>query len=196
MFKFTMRRIVKLFHPKDKNYLLEILKKDMNIYDTVDFFKKNKSKAIPSKEIIERILLKDIINLHNDTGIQSIDRIKSMIKAIRQGKEILSDEKKIPNVRLVKTKDNKHVLFDGHHSMLAYMFCGRQYLHKIPHIIVEDEDKCITDEEIKVFFGEHADKADWKEHTINWQEEKEKQLCKRIQKNMGELMYSISKALQ
>jgi hypothetical protein len=186
------KRIIKLFHPAEKASVLEIPKKDMTIYDTIDFFRKNKLKAVTNKEISEKILLKDIINLHNDTGIQSIDRIKSMIKAIKQGKEVISSEG-IPNIRLVKTKD-KHVLFDGHHSMLAYMHCGKEYLHEIPHIIVEDE--CITDEEIKVFFGEHADKADWKKHTINWQAEKEKQLCKRIQNNMGEVIHSINKALQ
>jgi hypothetical protein len=189
-------RIIKLISPNnDNSTTISSLKisGEHTIYETVDVFKQNIPKDKSIEEVKERILLKDIINLHNDTGIQSIDRIKSMIKAVRQGKEILSNEN-IPNVRLVKTKDNKHILFDGHHSMLAYMHCGKQYLHEIPHIIVEDE--YITDEEIKVFFGKHADKADWKEHTINWQEEKEKQLCKRIQKNMGEVMHSINKALQ
>jgi hypothetical protein len=190
-------RIVRLIYPNKGKISISSIKisGDHTIYGTVDVFKQNIPQDKSIEEIKEKILLKDIINLHNDTGIQSIDRIKSMIKAIREGKDILSD-KKIPNIKLIKTKDNKHVLFDGHHSMLAYMFCGKQYLHEIPHIIVENEDKCITDEEIKVFFGDHANKADWKEHTINWQQEKEKQLCKRIHKNMGEVIHSISKALQ
>ena len=141
------------------------------------------------------ILLKNIINLHNDTGIQSVERIKSMIKSIKEGKEVISSEG-IPNVKLVVSKDKGYVLFDGHHTMLAYMYCSKEYLHEIPHIIVEDEQGFTKNEEMKVFFGEHSKNADWKINTINWQASKEEQLCKRIHKNMGEVMHSISKALQ
>ena len=161
-----------------------------SIYDSVEVFKKTSNPKFVLKEIKEKISLKEIINLHNDTGIQSISCIKSMIKDIKSGKEIFSNDG-FPNIKLVKTK-NEWVLFDGHHSMPAYMVMGKKFLHEIPHMIVKNQDDCVNDDEITVFFGEHGKNIkDWKKYTINWQAKKEKQLCKRIQNNIGEVLESI-----
>jgi hypothetical protein len=195
-------RIIKLIYPYKPNSNLiklsisgpPISKKCVTIYDTVDFFLHNiflKSKFNTFiKSVKNRILLNKITNLHNDVGIKDITQIKSMLNQIISGKDIFNTNK-LPNIKLVKSKDNHWILFDGHHTMLAYMFTGRTYLHEIPHLIIEDEERgYASDKEICVFFGEHASKIkgnNWKEYVINWQAEKGKQLCKRIQKNMGEV---------
>ena len=194
-------RIVKLFYPyRPKNNLIKnsiskvpVSKKYFTIYDTVNYFLdsiflKQKNKVSITK-ISNRILLGSIINLHNKDGVR-LPTIKSMIKQINSGKDIFHDNG-LPNSKLIKSKEGKWVLFDGHHTMLAYMFNGRKYLHEIPHLIVEDGKKeYVTDKEISVFFGKHASKlkdGNWRKYTINWETDKEKQLCKRKQKNMREL---------
>ena len=92
-------------------------------------------------------------------------------------------------------KDNQLLLFDGHHSMLAYMNAGKRYLEEIPHIIIQDKDKGhVDDRDIIVFYGEHAKAIKnygWKDYVINWQAVKEKQLCRRVQRDMGELFCAI-----
>ncbi len=163
----------------------------MNIYETVDKLKK-KQKTI-NKKVTNKIKLIKIINLHNSTGIKDNSQIKFMIKQINSGKDILSP-KGLPNIKLVKQKKKEWILFDGHHSLLAYMVAGRKYLNEVPHIIVENKDRYVTDKEIIVFFGKHQKKlknSNWRKYVINWQASEEKQLCKRIQKNMGELLKSI-----
>jgi len=117
-----------------------------------------------------------------------------MIKQIKSGKDILSPNG-LPNIKLVKTEQSEWVLFDGHHSLLAYMIGGKKYLNQIPHLIIENENGHVTDKEILVFFGIHSKKlkdSDWRKHVINWQAPKEKQLCKRVQRNIGELLDSIN----
>lgn len=167
---------------------------DMIIYDTVDVFKEKflTSKIkFSSKKIKNCVPLKEVINLHNVDGIRDIGQVKVMVKKIKSGKDIFNTDG-LPNIKLVKTKDEKWVLFDGHHSMLAYMLSGKKYLSEIPHLVVEDEkNEFVTDKEIFVFFGDHSSKLkdkNWRNFVINWQAPKERQLQKRIQKNMGELL--------
>ena len=115
-----------------------------------------------------------------------------MAQPIKSGEQILFIG--IPNIKLVVTKESALLLFDGHHSMLAYMLVGKKYLHEIPHMLVYDENSgYIEDREILVFYGQHSKKIendDWRRYVINWQADKEKQLSRRVQKNMGELFQS------
>ncbi len=168
------------------------------IYDTVDFFEKNiflKGKMnIVIKQIKHKTNLKEIINLHNTNGIRDLSQIKAMVQKIKSGDEIFNINR-MPNIKLVKTAYKEWVLFDGHHSMLAYMVAGKKYLHEVPHLVVQDEKKGhVSDGEILVFFGIHSKKlkgSDWRKYVINWQNSIKKQLCRRIQKNMGELFESL-----
>lgn len=53
----------------------------------------------------------------------------------------------------------------------------------------------LNDKEIFVFFGVHSKKlndSNWRKYVINWQAPIERQLCKREQQNMNELLVSIS----
>ena len=121
-----------------------------------------------------------------------------MTRSIESRKHISSFG--IPNVKLVRTRDNQLLLFDGHHSMLAYMNAGKRYLEEIPHMIIEDKDKgYIDDKDIIVFYGEHSkeiENYDWKQYVINWQAVKEKQLSRRVQRDMGELFCAIKNRIE
>lgn len=198
-------RFLKLIYPyksKDGNltrisfFKVHLKNKSNTIYDTVEQFENKISSKIKRtiKEVKNPVLLREIINLHNINGIKNRDQIRTIVKQIKSGKEILSPHG-LPNIKLVKTKYFEWILFDGHHSLLSYMIAGRSYLHEVPHVIIENKNGHVNDKEILVFFGSHSKilkDSDWRKHVINWQAPKEKQLCKREQKNMGELFNSIS----
>ncbi|MFH1323888.1 MAG: hypothetical protein ABIH64_01435 [Nanoarchaeota archaeon] len=196
-------RIVKLIHPfksKDNDSIsisvskVPFIKKDMSIYETVAFFEQKIFPKIKTskKRVSNKIKLRDIVNLHNDDGIRKISQIESMLNQINSGKDVLMPSN-LPNIKLVKTKKSEFVLFDGHHSLLAYMISGMKYLHEVPHLIVENKHGHVSAKEISVFFfGRHSEKLkDWRKYAINWQAPKEKQLCKRIQDNLGEVLDSL-----
>jgi hypothetical protein len=172
------------------------------IYDVVSWLEKNifaeLNKGIKPTKTKKKTELKSVLNIHNDNGIKDLSQIKRMAEAIKSGKHILS--RGIPNVKLVKTRDGELLLFDGSHSMLAYMTVGKTYLEEIPHMIITGKEKgYVEDKDIVVFYGEHASNIEgcnWKEKVINWQAPKEKQVCKRIQKNMEELYLAIEKRIK
>lgn len=198
-------RLVKLIHPyksKDGNLTrvsslkVHLKNKSNTIYDTVDQFEKELCSKIKEtiEEVKELVLLREIINLHNIDGIKSMNQIRTMVKEIKSGNDILSPSG-LPNIKLVKTEQSEWILFDGHHSLLSYMIAGRTYLHEVPHLVIEDENGQVNSKEILVFFGIHSKKvndSNWRKYVINWQAPKEKQLCKREQNNMGELLDLIS----
>lgn len=80
------------------------------------------------------------------------------------------------------------------------MTAGKTYLEEIPHMIITGKEKgYVEDKDIIAFYGEHAsdiEGCNWKEKVINWQAAKEKQLFKRVQKNMGELFFAIEKRVK
>ena len=174
--------------------------KDSSIYECIKQVNRvyNDEKKKCHHGIVNNIPLSQIINLHNSNGIQDLSRIHSMVSDLNKGKELFM-ENGLPNIKLTITKDGRHVLFDGHHTLISYMIAGRKLLGDVPHIIVKNADTgSVTDREIHVFFGEHAsklDNKDWKNYVINWQAPKEKQLCFRSKKNMGELFDSILKRM-
>ncbi len=187
-------RIIKLSHPWTPSEQLvhtsKISNAQKSVYETVNILENRLSSiSLKKKKIQNKTPLRDIINLHNHDGIKSRKQIMSMIRQLKSGIHVLS-QSGLPNIKLVRDKKGKTVLFDGHHSILAYMAVGSKYLHEIPHLMVNDEKGYVDDREILAFFGEHSKKlknADWRRYAINWQKPKEKQLCARLQKNMGEL---------
>lgn len=189
-------RFVKLSFPVKKSLVKISVSKIFlkgTIYDTVDFFRdevflKRKFKRTIRK-IKNDILLSSIINLHDEEGVD-FGKIKKMFRQIKSGRDVLSDCG-LPNVKLIKTKNNEWVLFDGHHSLLAYMKVGRKYLSQIPCLIIDNE---VSDNEVNVFFGKHAvelKNKNWRNYVINWKVKK-KQLCKRKRNNLGEVFNCLS----
>ncbi len=197
-------RLVKLKYPvksKEGNLTrfssLKVLLRNENstIYNKMAQFEKELGSKLKEtiSEVKKPVFLREVINLHNINGIKSITQIRTMVKQIKSGKDILSP-RGLPNIKLVKTKQSEWILFDGHHSLLSYMIAGRTYLHEVPHFVIENENGYVNDKEILIFFGIHSkilNDSDWRKYVINWQAPKEGQLCKREQKNMGELFNSI-----
>lgn len=200
-----IKKIIKLSYPIKSSDSVHTYSENIldtkNLYETVDSFEKNvfsdKIKLKTEKNSVETSL-RLIVNLHNKDGIKDMLQIKKMIQQIESEKNILHPSS-LPNIKLVKTKENKFVLFDGHHSILAYMFTGRKYLHEVPYLIVLNEQGYVTDKEILVFFGQQSSKLkekNWSNYVINWQMPINKQLCKRVQKDVGELFDSIKSFLK
>ena len=197
-------RLVKLIQPhKSKDgkitrvsiVKIQLKNKNDTIYDTVEQIKKEIGSKIKEsiKEVKEPVLLREIINLHNANGIKNVNQIKTLAKKIKSGKPILAPNG-LPNIKLVKTVQSEWILFNGHHSLLAYMITGKTFLHEIPHLVIEDENCHVNNQEILIFFGTHSKKlndSNWRKHVINWHAPKKNQLCKRKQNNMGELLDSI-----
>ena len=198
-------RLVKLIYPvksKEGNFTrissLKVLLRNENstIYNTIAQFEKEIGTKLNEtiNEVKKPVLLREVINLHNINGIKSMNQIRTMVKQIKNGKDILSPCG-LPNIKLVKTKHSEWILFNGHHSLLSYMIAGRKYLHEVPHFIVENRSGYINDKEILIFFGLNSSKfhdSNWRNYVINWQAPRETQLCKREQNNMGELLDSTS----
>ena len=198
-------RLIKLIYPyksKDGNFTcvssvkVHLKNKSDTIYETVNQFEKKVGSKIKEtiKEVKEPVLLREIINLHNINGIKNMNQIRTMVKKIKSGNGILSHSG-LPNIKLVKTVQSDWILFDGHHSLLSYMIAGMAYLHEIPHLVIENENCHVNNKEILIFFGTHSKKlndSNWRKYVINWQAPKARQLCKREQNNMGELLDSIS----
>ena len=170
------------------------------VYDSVEYLTKEypAGRKPCQHDSAHRILLTQIINLHNTDGIQDLSRIRSMLSDLKTGKDLFM-ENGLPNIKIVITKNGEYVLFDGHHTLIAYMIAGKTLLSQVPHILVTNTSSgFVSGEEIHVFFGEHAQKLknkDWREYVLNWQAPKEQQLCPRVQKNMEELSHAISEQL-
>jgi len=101
----------------------------------------------------------------------------------------------LPNVKVTETRRGEKVLFDGHHTTLAYMLAGRQYLPEVPHIqVCKPVHSGFSDSDIHVFFGEHAEALageDWRDYVISWNKPEEEQLKSRQRSNMGELLEAV-----
>ncbi len=173
--------------------------KDEDVYKTVDRFRDNyfphiTPAALPVTEIDCDSLLADVINLHNCSGIGSVDRIGEMVEKVNSGQDILMGDG-LPNPKLVKTERDEMVLFDGHHSALAYMSVGRKYLSEIPHLLIlSDEKTGVSDAEVHAFFGDLAvalSGEDWRQYAINWAGSEGGQLETRRQRNLGELFEAL-----
>jgi hypothetical protein len=205
-----MNRVVKIISPQNTlpsdapaisvfTYIIPITNSCSTIYDTVDSLKNKKFLITKGKNIqyhvAEHFPLQNVLNIHNDSGIKDLFQIRYMVTKIQSGEDIFTSEG-LPNIKLVRVDKNHWLLFDGHHSMLAYMHAGKKYLHEVAHFTVENEDTdSVSSNEISVFFGSHANKIrnrEWKSYVINWQAPINEQLCSRIQKNMGELYDALA----
>jgi hypothetical protein len=199
-------RIIELSFPEKSGQTVKTLITEVKIsgdvitiYDAVSFFMHNIYPTSKRKrEIIrvkQHILLRDILNIHNDDGIKDREQVRTMMEDIRSGRDILPHG--IPNVKLARTTDNTLLLFDGHHSMLAYMAAGRSYLEEIPYLIIYDKESGhIPDKDVVIFFGEHSreiENNNWRDKAINWQVPRENQLCGRVQRSMGDLFEALKK---
>lgn len=177
---------------------IKVTEETDNIYSAVDWFEDNAFPKIKKQLILQQVKkrkrLKAVLNIHNCDGIRDVSQIRRMTRSISRGRHALA-RSGMPNVKIFKTKKNKYFLFDGHHSVLAYMTAGKRYLDSIPHLLIERSNQGrIIDADIYHFFGgllAPGRGLDWLKYTVNWQAPKKKQLCPRLQKNMGEVFDRI-----
>ena len=202
------RYIIKLSYPSVRTKAIventavariRITEETKAIYGAVSWFEDKLFPEIKSRLarrlVKRRVRLRAILNIHNSEGIRDIKQIKRMIKSIGQGRDTLA-RSGMPNVKLFKTRKRKLFLFDGHHSMLAYMASGRKHLDTIPHLLIErNNNGRIDDADIFNFFGgllSTEKDVNWLEYAINWQAPKAARLCARQEKNMGELYDTVN----
>ena len=139
---YRLVKLIQLHKSKDEKITrvstvkIQLKNKNDTIYDSVEQYKKEIGSKIKEtiKEVKKPILLREIINLHNVNGIKNVNQIKTMVKKIKSGKQILSPNG-LPNIKLVKTVQSEWILFDGHHSLLAYMITGKHFYMKSPILL-------------------------------------------------------------
>lgn len=198
-------RIIEYIFPhkiKNKQFLIycqsrvPLKHKATSVYETVELYEKIFFGRI-QKSIIKissvRIPLGTLMNIHNEDGIKDIHQIIYLTSKIKKGENI-TEPSGMPNIKLARLKSKDILVFDGHHSLLAYMASGRIFLDEIPHIIVSGHKGFLKSVDISVFWGYHAPKItarNWKSYVINWQKSGNKQLDLRIQRNMGELFDAL-----
>lgn len=138
--------------------------------------------------------LEEIVNLHDEDEILARKSLGELLRKIKSGKEVTMSDG-LPNVKLTETRRGEKVLFDGHHTTLAYMLAGREYLPEIPHIqVAKPIHSGFSDSEIHVFFGKHSGKLtgeDWRDYVISWNKPEAEQLKPRKRSNMGELLKAV-----
>ncbi|MHC4505143.1 MAG: hypothetical protein ACYTFI_17695 [Planctomycetota bacterium] len=166
------------------------------VNDAVRSFERALGRGMPrlTARVAERVRLERILNLHDVDGMKDVPQIGGMIGWICAGGDLVHPTG-LPNVKVVLVERGEALLFDGHHTVIAYMATGRKYLDQIPHLLVHGDNGHVEDAAILAFFGAHAEKlttSNWRDYVIRWRAPVDRQLCKRLQKNMGELLSSLS----
>jgi hypothetical protein len=165
------------------------------LYDAVDYFERVlfKDSFTSPCRVGQRVPLRAITSLHNTEGMRDLRQIGGMLRQVLAGGDVLRTSG-LPNVSVVMTSENETVLFDGHHTVMAYMAAGCNYLDEVPHMVVHNGGGCVADWEILVFFGTHSKQltpSDWRDYVIDWQAPADCQLRRRTQVSAGELFDSL-----
>ena len=116
-----------------------------------------------------------------------------MVKPISHGRHLFA-KSGIPNIKLIKGENNEWIIFDGHHTLMTYLFLKRTKLSQIPHLVINGENGFFQDECINVFFGDHSKKLknqNWRDYVINWNVPLNKQLSIRKRNSIGELFEAV-----
>lgn len=146
-------------------------------------------------ELFANTSLLEIVPIHNASGIRDKSQISSMENEVILGKEIIH-ENGLPNCKLVLLPNEKLLLFDGHHTMLAYVASGKKLLRDIPHLVISREKIApVSSVDIASFFPKNSQKevlADWSKYVVNWQNSPAKQLEERQTQTIGELAATLS----
>lgn len=151
-----------------------------------------------SRDVIPMIAVGEIVNLHNEDGLKHIPQIQAMMTQIAATNHIF-EPSGIPNIKIFQATSGSWVLFDGHHSLLAYYALGYRTLADIPHLVIQSSrpDGRLRDAEIRAVFGPHAALAkNWRSWAINWQNPPEAQITPKRQHNIDELYASIKADLE
>lgn len=166
-------------------------KNEETIYDFFGYFEDHVYKEFKIKCykcIFENDFpLGNLINLHDEDAI-NIKKINKMSNFLKSKKHILT-KSGLPNIKIVKSRRNELIVFDGHHTLISYMNNNKNYLSEVPFVLINSTSG-FDDEHIKVFYGKHKKRLkddDWRNYSINWNEKKDFQISPKKRYNMSEL---------
>ena len=174
--------------------------KTTSVYETVETYEKLIFPRIQTQVIKvskKRIPIRSLINIHDENGIKDIGQIKNFVPVIKSGGNIVKSDG-LPNIKLARLRGNDFLVFDGHHSILAYMATGKIFIDEIPYIVVSGSRGYLKNVEILVFWGHHAARIpvkNWRNFVINWQDS-QNQITIRTRRNMGELFDVIKEKIK
>lgn len=168
-----------------------------SIYKKIDWFASSYKtlQGTGDKDEAVNLMLSEIVNIHNLDGVSNIQTVRELVAKIKRGIEIVDLKSGISNIQLVKI-GGQFVAINGHHTLIAYMFCGAKAVTDVPYLLLGDQT---TPEEFLVVFGHHAPKInpeDWQQSVLNWAAADDQQVEPRRQKNMGELFKAFADTYQ
>lgn len=189
-----MEQLVSVYRPSThKDYLCTITETN-NPYEAVDQAASSQVSRSSLQSDYVNTQIVDIISIHNPSGMRDAKQINNLTSSINDGHEIMHDSG-LPNMKMVVTPDSRLLLFDGHHTALAYLKSGKKTLDEIPHTIISRPIFLpITAAEISYFFPlEHRKEVleDWLKFTVNWQAAAPHQVEQRAVTTIGELAVAL-----
>lgn len=181
---------LRVFSPETKSQNFKFIFETPNPYEIVEALRKQQIVSNNSENIFQDKLVDEIVPLHNLTGLRNHEQVWEMLEKIKTGRHITESDG-IPNIKLVLTPDKQLLLFDGHHTLLAYSIFGTKNLSQLPHVIVtQNGDVPVSEESISIFFSEQFRELvqkDWFSYTVNWQSSDERYLEPRTVNNFRQL---------
>lgn len=173
---------------------LQFKQTDPSPYVTIDeLLEHQESLDLKVEQILEPINISEIISIHNATGMRDLAQMQTMIEKVKRG-DLVMNNNGLPNIKLVLAPDKRLLMFDGHHTALAYLLAGKNYLHETPYISMSNSGVPLGTQEISYFFPEDFRdevKENWLKYTVNWQAPTEKAEI-RIHNTLGDLLAVIT----
>ena len=163
-------------------------------YETIDFLLENIESLddLKIEQVNDPEPIGEVLTIHNATGMRDIAQMQTMIEKVKRGDHVFNSNS-LPNVKIVLAPDKRYLMFDGHHTALAYLLAGKKFLHEMPHIVISNQNQPLSAEEISYFFPEDKRELvqeDWLKYTVNWQNPDEKIELRQIQ-TIGDLLKAI-----
>ncbi len=196
-----LKRLVEYSYPlsdsQAKLYRKIVEQDSLSPYVTIDELRENLESLenAQTEQVSNPVSLEDIVTIHNFTGMRDFKQTETMIAKINRGDHVLSSDG-LPNIKIVIAPNGKKLIFDGHHTILAYLFAGKKFLHQTPHILLSNQNKPLSPEEISFFFPEDKRSLvveDWHKYTVNWQKDTDKIELREIE-TVGELFRKAKEA--
>lgn len=130
---------------------------DLSPYKTVDFLLENIESLENAKteQVVNPILIEDVLTIHNSTGMRDLAQLQTMIEKIKHNRLVINDNG-LPNIKLVLAPDKHLLMFDGHHTALAYLLAGKKFLHETPYILLSNARQPLSPREISYFFPKNS----------------------------------------
>ena len=195
-----MNRIIRYATPKQEPRKLVVPEEESagTVYETIEWFSRRYGSAELPTSPDQAIDLKmsQVVNLHNLEGVTNLQTMRELMAKIKKDIDIMNLDNGAPNVHLAKVGAD-WVAINGHHTIMAYMLCGKTEIRQLPYLVIEDSQtgEISTDEILAVFnqYSSQIDPQHWQDTVLDWAAPAGHQLTSRIQHNMGELTEAFLK---